>query len=243
MLQNKKGSMNIKDAKVIITGASSGIGYETAKVLKEHGATVLISARNQERLENAAKELGVPFFKADVSKENDVQSLFKYAIQELGDLNVLVNNAGIGRFASLTETSLEDFQAQWEVNTKGLFLAGKEAANYFIEKKYGNIINIGSTAAVRGFAKGSAYVASKFAVSGLTQCWRSELRPYNIRVTQINPSEVVTAFIEKAGLGLDNTDYKLKASEIGHTVVSILSMSDIGFIPSVEVWATNPNRK
>lgn len=235
--------MNINDAKVIITGASSGIGYETARVLKENGATVLISARNQKRLDKAAKDLGVLSFKADVTKEDEIKALFKFAKNELADFNVLINNAGIGMFSSLVDTSLEDFQKMWEVNTKGLFLAGKEAAKHFIKAEYGNIINIGSTAAVRGFPTGSGYVASKFGVTGMTECWRAELRPYNVRVAQVNPSEVTTAFIEKAGMDLKNTQYKLKPTEIADTILAMLSLSDIGFIPSAEVWATNPNRK
>ncbi len=235
--------MNIKDAKIIITGASSGIGYETARVLKEHGAALVISSGNKEKIEKAANELGVLACKADVSNENEVKALFEYAKKELGTINVLINNAGIGRLSPLTETTVDDLQQQWEVNTKGLFIAGKEAAKHFIKEQYGNIINIGSTAAVRGFATGSAYVASKFAVTGLTECWRAELRPYNIRVSQVNPSEVVTDFIEKAGLELKNTAYKLKPTEIAHTILSMLSLSDIGFIPSADVWATNPNRK
>ena len=235
--------MNIKDAKIIITGASSGIGYETARVLKAHGATTVISSGNKEKIEKVANDLGVLAFKADVSNEKEIKALFEYAKKELGNVNVLINNAGIGRLSPLTETTVDDLQQQWEVNTKGLFIAGKEAAKHFIKEEYGNIVNIGSTAAVRGFATGSAYVASKFAVTGLTECWRAELRPYNIRVMQVNPSEVVTDFIEKAGLELKNTTYKLKPTEIAHTILSMLSLSDIGFIPSAEVWATNPNRK
>ncbi len=235
--------MKISEVKVIITGATSGIGYETARMLKEHGAKVIISGRNQNKIDKASKELGVIGFKADVSNENEVKDLFEFAINEFGDFNVVINNAGIGKLSPLIDTSLEDFQTQWEINTKGTFLVGKEAAKHFIKKQQGNIINIGSTAAVRGFQTGSAYVASKFAVTGLTECWRAELRPHNIRVAQVNPSEVVTDFIEKAGLELKNTTYKLKPSEIAHTILAMLSLSDIGFIPSAEVWATNPNRK
>jgi len=109
-----------------------------------------------------------------------------------------------------------------------------------MDKKYGNIINIGSTASLRGYANGSSYVASKFAVSGLTECWRAELRPYNVRVMQINPSEVITDFLVKEGIEITNEDNKLKPKEIGHLIVNMLSMSDVGFIPDASVWATNP---
>ena len=225
---------------MIITGATSGIGYEVARVLKENGAQVIISGRNESKLEKAISTLNVKGLVADVTQEEEVKALVSYAIQEMGSFNVLINNAGAGWFSPLIETSVDDIQQQWEVNTKGLFIAGREAAKHFIENKYGNIINIGSTAAINGFASGSAYVASKFAVSGLTQCWRAELRPHNVRVMQVNPSEVVTEFFEKAGLEQKDDGNKLKPSEIAHLILSMLSMNDIGFIPDASVWATNP---
>ena len=235
--------MDLSKAKVLITGATSGIGFETAKMLNSKGAEVVICGRNKHKVDKASKQLDVLGFVADVSDENAVIALVAFAIDKMNGLNVIVNNAGLGTFSKLVETSLDDFQKNWEVNTKGLFLTGREAAKYFIAQDYGNIINIGSTAANRGFAHGSAYVASKFAVSGLTDCWRTELRPHNIRVMQINPSEVVTDFFDKMGLERKDNEYKLKPSEIAHVVISMLAMDDIGFIPSGEVWATNPNRK
>ncbi|MBE9583316.1 SDR family oxidoreductase [Mucilaginibacter sp. JRF] len=232
--------MNINEAKVIVTGATGGIGYETAKALRSLGAEVVICGRDTEKVIKAADELNVYGIVADVSNETEIANLFSFAMQKMGAVSVLINNAGIGRFASLTDTTEEDFQQAWETNVKGLFLAGKEAAKHFIAQKHGNIINIGSTASLRGYANGSAYVASKFAVSGLTECWRAELRPHNIRVMQINPSEVITDFIAKAGMEVQNEERKLKASDVAHVVVTMLGMNDVGFIPDASVWATNP---
>ena len=235
--------MDLSNAKVLITGGTSGIGFETAKMLKSKGAEVVICGRNKAKVDKASNELNVKGFVADVSNENKVKELVSFANETMNGLNVLINNAGLGTFSKLVDTSLDDFQKNWEVNTKGLFLTGREAAKHFVGKEYGNIINIGSTAANRGFAQGSAYVASKFAVSGLTDCWRTELRPHNIRVMQINPSEVVTNFFDKMGIEQKDNEYKLKPSEIAHVAVSMLAMDDVGFIPSGEVWATNPSRK
>jgi 3-oxoacyl-[acyl-carrier protein] reductase len=232
--------MKIQDVKAIITGATGGIGYATAKLLKDSGAAVVICGRDAIKVKRVAEELGVHGVRADVAIEEDIVNLFRFAIEKMGGVNVLVNNAGVGGFSALTETSVADFQALWEVNVKGFFMAGKEAAKHFKQQNYGNIINIGSTAARNGFANGSAYVASKFAVSGLTECWRAELRPNNIRVMQINPSEVITDFITKTGFEVKNEDRKLKPEEIAHVVVSMLSMGDVGFIPEASVWATNP---
>lgn len=232
--------MELKEAKVIITGGTSGIGYATAKTLKQLGAEVVICGTHEDKVNKVSKELGVYGIKADVTLEKEVIALFEYAKEKMGTINVLVNNAGIGKFTALTSTAVADFQRVWEVNVKGLFLAGREAAKYFIESQHGNIINIGSTAALRGYANGSSYVASKFAVSGLTECWRAELRPHNIRVMQINPSEVITDFLLKEGLEIKNETQKLKPTEIAHVIVNMLSMNNVGFIPDASVWATNP---
>lgn len=232
--------MELNKAKVIITGGNSGIGLETAKQLKAAGAEVLICGRNQEKLDEISKEYGLLSFKADMSNEEEILALVDFAIQKMVSFNVLINNAGLGQFSDLTETSTAVFEDIWKINTRGLFIAGREAAKHFKENKYGNIINIGSSSAVKGHAKGTAYVASKFAVTGLTEVWRTELRPFNIRVMQINPSEVQTEFFDKLGMDRKLSDKKLKSSEIAHVVSSMLSMNDVGFITDASVWATNP---
>ncbi len=232
--------MDLKTAKVIVTGGSSGIGYETAKLLRFHGAEVVICGRTEDTIQQAMKELNVLGIQADVSKEADVQKLFDFALEKLGGLNVLINNAGIGFMGSLLETSVADFTRIWETNTRSAFLCGQLAAKHFVGQNTGNIINISSMGAVNGFAGGSAYVSSKSAMTGLTMCWRAELRKHNVRVMQINPSEVITPFVEKLGYTSENPEHKLKGVEIAQLICSMLSMNDIGFVPEVNVWATNP---
>jgi len=232
--------MDINDAKVLVTGGNSGIGYGIAELLHGNGAQVIICGRNEQKIQQAAAEIGVTGFRADVSSETDVAALFAFAMEHLGGLNVVINNAGIGYLGSLPETSTEDFTRIWETNVKGAFMVGRAAAKQFIAQNTGNIINISSTAGQRGFANGSAYAASKFALSGLTECWRAELRKHNIRVMQINPSEVITDFGSKIGLEPTDTEKKLKASEIAHVALAMLSMNDVGFITDASVWATNP---
>jgi 3-oxoacyl-[acyl-carrier protein] reductase len=226
--------MELNTAKVILTGGTSGIGYETAKLLRSKGAEVVICGRDATTVAEVAKELDVFGIKADVSNEVDLENLFEFAFEKMGGLNVLINNAGLGFMGSLLETSTEDFTRIWEVNTKSAFICGKLAAKHFIEQKTGNIINVAS------MANGSAYASSKAAMTGLTMCWQAELRKYNIRVTQVNPSEVITPFADKLGYKSTDVENKLKGFEIAEVIVSTLGMSNIGFIPEINVWATNP---
>lgn len=233
--------MKISDVKAIVTGGSSGIGKETAKTLRDLGAQVLICGRDKEKLELVAKELEVDFFQADVSNENDVIQLVEYTVAKWGDFNTLINNAAYGSFSPLTEIELSKFEELMSVNVTGAMLVARECAKHFIQKQYGNIVNISSTAGLNGFAGGTAYVASKFALKGMTECWRAELRKHNIRVMLVNPSEVQTNFYEASGLGTRNHNpTKLQSSEIAHTIKSMLEMNDVGFITEATVFATNP---
>jgi len=232
--------MDIKNVKALITGGSTGIGYETAKLLRAHGAQVVICGRNEETIQKAAQELDVIGHRADVSVQEDIEQLFDFTLKSLGGLNVLINNAGLGYMGSLVDTPVEEFTRIWETNTRSVFIASQLAAKHFISQNTGNIINISSMGAVRGFANGSAYVSSKSAISGLTMSWQAELRKHNIRVMQVNPSEVITEFSAKIGYENQDTERKLKGAEIAQAIFAMLSMNDIGFIPEVNVWATNP---
>lgn len=233
--------MDLKNARVLITGGSSGIGFETAKELIEAGAKVAITGRDKSKLEKAAKEIGAVPLHYDSSNEKEVVKLVEETIKHLGDYNVLINNAAYGYFKPLAEINLDEFNKMFATNVTGSMLAARESAKYFIKKEYGNIINISSTAGLSGFANGTAYVASKFALKGMTECWRQELRKYNIRVMLVNPSEVQTNFSKNAGG--TNRDYnlsKLQSSEIAHAILSMLKLEDRGFITEATVWATNP---
>jgi 3-oxoacyl-[acyl-carrier protein] reductase len=116
----------------------------------------------------------------------------------------------------------------------------REAAKHFIKKRHGNIVNISSTAGLRGAAGGTAYYASKFALRGMTECWRAELRKHNVRVILVNPSEVITNFSAAAGMKQNPNETKLRGEEIAFAVKSALDMDDRGFIPELSIFATNP---
>ena len=133
------------------------------------------------------------------------------------------------------------FESIFRTNVTGTMLMSREAARHFVERKRGNIVNLASTAAVRGAANGTAYYGSKFAVRGMTECWRAELRQHNVRVFLINPSEVLTSFAANAGFSQDDENpTKLQAEDIAHVVKAVLEMNDRGFTTELTVFATNP---
>ncbi|HEX2217209.1 MAG TPA: SDR family oxidoreductase [Gemmatimonadales bacterium] len=232
--------MKLSDAKVLVTGGSSGIGRDVARLLVEQGAKVAISGRNEARLRDAARTLGATAVPGDVSVEADAVRMVRGTIDAFGDYNVLVNNAGIGGFAPLLETTADAMRRVWEVNVLGATLVARESARHFVARSYGNIINVGSTAGLRAGPGGSAYASTKFALRALTESWRAELRTHNVRVMLLNPSEVVTEFFGRAGHAQQDNPSKLHPPEIAHAVVAMLTMEDRGFIPELSVWATNP---
>jgi 3-oxoacyl-[acyl-carrier protein] reductase len=233
--------MQIKDSTFLITGGSTGIGKATAKLLIQKGGKVAITGRNKSRLESAAEEIGAFPINADAANEKDIERTFSEFNKEFNRLDCLINNAGIGgKWNGVSELELEDFQNVYSVNVFGAAMMAKHAANIFKKQNYGNIINISSTAGTKGFAHGTVYASSKFALRGMTQCWQAELRKYNVRVILINPSEVITAFGSDEGKQKQEVPNKLRAFEIAHTIVSTMEMDDRGFIPETTVWATNP---
>ncbi len=232
--------MDISTAHVLVTGGSSGIGREIARVLKEKGAKVAICGRTKDRVEEAAEAIGAFPVIADVSVEEQVSRMIDAVLHELGDCDVLINNAGFGAFTTLVDTNLAEMKRVYATNVFGAMLVARESVKHFIKRGGGNIVNVASTAGSKGFAGGTIYSSSKFALSGLTECWRAELRKHDIRVMQVNPSEVVTEFYAASGREQQASEKKLRPIEIANAVASMLEMDDRGFITDLTVWATNP---
>ena len=231
--------MLINECKALITGGSKGIGFAIAAALKSGGAQVAITGRDQKSLEEAAKQIDAIEILSDVRKPGDCKKAVKMAAEKLGGLNVLINNAGIGYHTSLDNIDPERFHDVWATNVLGPTVMAQEAIKIFKKQESGAIVNIASSSGVRGYENGSPYVATKFALRGMTECWRAELRRFNIRVILVNPSEVQT------GMGSRETPAypspkKLLAEDIAHAVILCLTMNDRGFVPEIPIWATNP---
>jgi len=233
--------MNLDQKVILITGGSAGIGLETAKMLKSKGAQVIVNARSETRLDVVGKELDVLTIQGDVSREADVKQIYQFIDKKFGRLDALINNAGYGYFELLENMDTEKFQKVFATNVTGAMMMAREAAKMFKKQNYGNIVNISSTAGLNGFAGGTAYSATKFALKSMTECWRAELRKYNVRVILINPSEVQTDFVVNSGREARSFNpTKLQGSDIAHAICAALEMEDRGFVTELTVFATNP---
>ena len=148
--------MNLTDKITLVTGGSSGIGRAVAESLIGAGAKVAITGRDQAKLKDTATAIGAHAIQADVSKEEDVQRTYQEVLDTFGDLDILVNNAGVGVFKPLVDMDLASFERVLTTNVTGAMLMGREAAKIFVKRNGGNIINVASTASLRGAAGGTA---------------------------------------------------------------------------------------
>ena len=202
--------MNLKGATALITGGTSGIGLAIARTLAAAGrASRSPGVTNASSPRPRGRANAHPVH-ADVTSEADVERTYREVFKAFGHLDILVNNAGFGVFRGLVDMDRAHFDAVFATNVTGAMLMAREAAKHFIERKRGTIVNIASTAALRGAANGTAYYGSKFALRGMTECWRAELRPHNVRVILVNPSEVLTNFFR--GQVLTQKEYRPSSS-------------------------------
>lgn len=193
---------------ILITGASSGIGEATAKALHAKGHKVFLAARSKEKIEELCKTLGANSYSMvlDVTNYTNVQTVVESAIQSMGHIDVLVNNAGLGIFDPIAQGSIDDWHKMFDVNVKGLLNCVHAALPHLIEQK-GHIINLGSVASHHVFANSGVYCATKHAVFAISESLRIEL-PDKIRVTTISPGSVNTPFIDSTKNESLLKDYK-----------------------------------
>lgn len=190
---------HIKDLKIVITAGASGIGSDIAQILSQADAKVIICDKDQEALDQFSKNNPeIMTLKVDVSNEQEVVSFFKAIKDHFGEINALINNAGVsGPSARLEDTNFNDWQNTLNVNLNGTFLSTKSAIPFLRSAGGGSIINIGSTSSFMGTPLRSSYSATKWGLIGLTKTWAMEYGDDNIRVNTICPSSVNGERIEK----------------------------------------------
>lgn len=187
-----KAQTALLDGKLaIITGGGTGIGAEIARVFAAHGAKIVICGRRRKPLDAMASELGAHAITCDVACQDDVKSLFAKALEITGKIDILVNNAGgPGPVASVADLDMAEFEACIQINLTGAVYCLQEASKIMQRQKSGSIINMSSLMGIEGYPMRAAYVASKFALVGITETMARELGPDNVRVNTLLPGAV-----------------------------------------------------
>ncbi|HXW62664.1 MAG TPA: SDR family NAD(P)-dependent oxidoreductase [Candidatus Acidoferrales bacterium] len=224
----------------LITGASRGIGLALAGTLGRMGSKLALCARDSNRLFRAAMELersGFPVLAvpADVTRSDELALLVEKVEASLGPIDILINNAGIGYFAPVQDTTEANWDAVLGTNLKGAFLLSRLVAPGMVLRRAGHIVNIASLAGKSAFAGGATYCASKWGLLGFTQSMAEDLRPFGIRVTAVCPGTVATEFSPHVGKAADKM---LQPEDVAHAVEMILTESPQSFISEVVLRPT-----
>ncbi|UOQ65117.1 3-ketoacyl-ACP reductase [Hymenobacter volaticus] len=236
---------SITGKNALITGAGKGIGRAIAIALAQEGVNVALLARTEAQLQEVAQEaeaLGVKavIVTADIADRTAVESAVTQAEAAFGTIDILINNAGIGTFAKVVDMDPEEWEHIVRVNLFGTYYATRAVLPGMIACETGDIINISSTAGLRGAATTSAYSASKFAVMGLTESLMQEVRKHNIRVSALTPSTVATELAISNKLTDGNPDKVMQPEDLAEFVVSQLKLNRRIFIKEAGMWSTNP---
>ncbi|MDM1297452.1 SDR family oxidoreductase [Empedobacter falsenii] len=229
---------NIEGKVAYITGGTKGIGLGIAKSLVENGLKVAISGRNIDDVEKARHYLGnqnVLAIQSDVRHFEDEQNAVEQIISAFGRLDIVIANAGLGKFAPVDELSLEDWNAMIDTNLTGVFHTIKASVEALKVSK-GYYISIASLAGTNFFANGAGYNASKFGVVGFTQAAMLDLRNYDIKCTTIMPGSVTSNFNDHVPNSEDG--WKIQPEDLGQMIVDLLKMNPNVLPSKIEVRPT-----
>lgn len=219
----------------VVTGAARGIGAATAKQLASMGATVILAARDKQRLEQVKHEIeaaggAAETAELDLLDESSVAKLARDVESRHRRCDILVNNAGIGLLGKqLIETPPADWDAMMNTNLRGPYLMIRALAPLMIAARSGHIVNISSLAGHNPFPNGAAYSASKWGLNGLTYALAEELRPHNVRVSVVAPGSVNTDF----STSNKNGDKKIQPGDVARVVAMLVTQAPQSFVSEV----------
>ena len=225
----------------LVTGASSGIGKSLAIQLSEIGFQVILCSRRKELLNDIEREIFDLGGKAhsielDVTKSSSVENLFEES-NKIGFVDVVINNAGFGKFDKIQNTSIEDWDNQISVNLRGCFLITKLFSGPMIENKGGTFVYINSVAGKKAYPYSSAYVSSKFGLLGFSRSIREELREHNIKVVSLHPGAVDTAFWNNANVDFPREEM-MSSKDVSRSIVHAISAPSNIVLEEIDIQRT-----
>jgi NADP-dependent 3-hydroxy acid dehydrogenase YdfG len=236
----------------IVTGGSKGIGLAIARAFLSRGMQVTITARKEAELENAARQLAagdkLHIVRADVRDAGDAKRIIDDTVRRFGGVDVLVNNAGIGKFANVADMSLDDWRQMLDTNLSGVFYCSRAAIPAMKTRGAGFIINISSLAGKNPFTGGAAYCASKAGLNAFSEALMQEVRYDNIRVSYILPGSVSTGFgghgpASEAGPSTQlAADWKLAPDDVARVVVDLIEHDPRSLPSRVEIRPSRPHK-
>lgn len=235
----------LQGKKALITGGGKGLGKATALALAAEGVDIAITGRNEEILLQTIAELQAFGVKAiyavsDVTDFEATKKAISYVKEAFGHIDILINNAGTATFGSFLEMDPARWQEILNVNVMGIYNVTHAVLPQMVERNSGDIINVASTAGLRGNANTTAYTASKFAVVGFSEALMMEVRKHNIRVSTLTPSTIATDMSLSLNLTDGNPDKVLQAEDFAELIVAQLKLNRRAMLKSASLWSTNP---
>jgi 3-oxoacyl-[acyl-carrier protein] reductase len=240
-------SIDLSNKIALVTGATKGIGRAIAEALLTAGAGVAITARSEDEIGTTVAELKklgagtAAGYVCDVRDYAQVKSIVAEVAKEFGGLDILINNAGVGIFASVESMPVEDFRAVLETNVFGVFYCCHEAIPLMKERGGGYIINLSSLAGANPHPKMAAYNASKFGLNGFSEALMQEVRHDNIKVSYIMPGSVNTHF--GGDTPGDEKSWQLQPSDIAQVVIDLLSYPHRALPSRIEIRPSRPPKR
>jgi len=232
-------SLDLSSQVAVVTGAGRGIGRAVARALAAAGAEVVCVARTVAEIQAVADEIAdaggqALALETDLADEASVRALFAAVRERCGRLDVLVNNAGVGRYGPVAEFPVEDLDQVIAVNLRGTFLCCQEAMRMMVPAGRGYIINVSSVVGFKGYPNQAAYTATKHGVMGLTKSLAVEAQPHGIRASAILPGGVDTDLVRQARPDLDRS-VLMQPEDVAQAVMFLLSLSDRAAVDQVYI--------